>query len=92
MDINSYYQTHAYLYMSQYVLGVTISLHVSLVSVDVPAECVQSDSRGGGGNQPPPSHACRGLLFADMFQDGPKELITEAVVLAPVEAILFFGK
>ena len=45
----------------------------------------------GGGNQPPPSHAWSGLLIADIFQDGLKEQIIEAVVLAPGEAILFFG-
>ena len=33
----------------------------------------QSDSKGGGGNQPPPSHAWSGSLIDDMFQDGLKE-------------------
>ena len=46
----------------------------------------------GGGDQPPPSHAWSGVLIADMFQDGLEEQITEAVVLAPGEAILFFGQ
>ena len=45
----------------------------------------------GGCNQPPPSHAWTGLLIANMFQDGLGEQITEAVVLAPGETILFFG-
>ena len=49
----------------------------------------QHDSRGGGGDQPPPSHAWSRWLIADMFQDGLKEQSTEAVVLAE-EAILFF--
>ena len=39
-----------------------------------------SDFRGG--NQPPPSHAWSGLLIVDMFQDGLKERIIEAVDLA----------
>ena len=43
----------------------------------------------GGGDQPPPSHAWSSLI-ADMFQQGFDEQITEAVVLAPREAILFF--
>ena len=42
----------------------------------------------GGGDQPPPSHAWTGSLIANMFQDG-LEWITEVVVLAPREAILF---
>ena len=46
----------------------------------------------GEGNQPPPSHKCSGSLIADMFQDGLEEWITEAVVLAPGKAILFFGQ
>ena len=45
----------------------------------------------GEGNKPPPSHAWSGSLIADMFQKGLEEQITEAVVLAPGEAILFFG-
>ena len=40
----------------------------------------------GGGDQPPPSNAWSGLLILDMFQEGLKEQITEAVVLAPREA------
>ena len=43
----------------------------------------------GGGDQRPPSQAWTGLLIADMFQDGLEEWITEAVVLVPVELILF---
>ena len=45
----------------------------------------------GGGDQPPPSHTWSGLLIVDMFQEGLEEQITEAVVLASGEAILFFG-
>ena len=33
----------------------------------------QSDSRAGGGDQPPHSHAWGGLQIADMFQDGLEE-------------------
>ena len=47
---------------------------------------------GEGGDQPLPSYAWSGLLIADMFQDGPSELITKAVVLALGEATLFFGR
>ena len=32
------------------------------------------------------------FIIADMFQDGLEEQITEAVVLAPGEVILFFGR
>ena len=46
----------------------------------------------GGGNQPPLSHTWSGLLIADMLQDGLKEQITEALFLAPGEAMLFFGR
>ena len=46
----------------------------------------------GGGDQPPPPHAWSGLLIADMFQEGLEQQITKAVVLAPGEAILFFGR
>ena len=52
----------------------------------------QSDCRGGGGNQSPPSHTWSGSLIAEMFQDGCKDWITEPVVLAPGAAILFFGR
>ena len=45
----------------------------------------------GGGDQPSPSHAWSSSLILDMLQEGPEEQITEAVVLAPREAILFFG-
>ena len=51
----------------------------------------QSDSRGGG-NHPPPSYAWSGLMIPDMFHNGLEEWLTEAVVLAPEEAILFFGR
>ena len=44
----------------------------------------------GGGDQSPPPHALSGSLIANMFQDGLEEWITEAVVLAPGEAVLFF--
>ena len=46
----------------------------------------------GGGDQPQYSHAWSGFFIVDMFQEGLKEQITEAVVLAPEEAILFFGQ
>ena len=47
----------------------------------------------GKGDQPPPSHMWSGLLIADILQEGcPGDQITEAVVLAPGEAILFFGR
>ena len=36
-----------------------------------------------GGDQPPPLHAWSGLLIADMFQEGLKQQITEAVLLTP---------
>ena len=52
----------------------------------------QSDSMGEGGYKPLPSHAWSGLLIANIFQDGLEEQITEPVVLAPGEAILFFGR
>ena len=45
----------------------------------------------GGGNQPSSSHLWSGTSIADMFQKGLEEQITEVVVLAPAEAILFFG-
>ena len=51
----------------------------------------KSDFRGRVGDQPPPPHAWSSLLIADMLQKGIKEEITEAVVLALREAILFFG-
>ena len=43
------------------------------------------------GNHPPPSHAWSGSLIGDTFLGGLEEQITKAVVLAPGEAILFFG-
>ena len=46
----------------------------------------------GWGDQPPPSHAWTSSLIADMFQDDIEEWITEAVVLTPGEAILFFRR
>ena len=46
----------------------------------------------GGGDQPSPPNAWTSLLIANMFQDGLEEWITEAVVLAAGEAILFFGQ
>ena len=45
----------------------------------------------GEGDQPPPFHAWSGSLIVDMFQEGLEEWITKTVVLAPSEAILFFG-
>ena len=44
---------------------------------------------GKGEATSPPSHAWSGSLIADMFQDSLEEQITEAVVLALGEAILF---
>ena len=38
----------------------------------------------------PPPCAWTSLVIADMFQDGLEEQITEAVVLAPGEAIFFW--
>ena len=47
----------------------------------------------GGGNQPPPSHAWGGCLITNILQKAwPDECITEAVVLSPGEAILFFSR
>ena len=46
----------------------------------------------GLGNQPPPSHIWSGLLIVDMFEEGIEEQITKAIVLAPGEAFLFFGR
>ena len=45
----------------------------------------------GGGDQPPPPHAWTCSLIANMSQGGLEEWILEAVVLAPGEAVLFFG-
>ena len=59
--------------------------------LDALLQWCQSDSRGGEGSQPLPSHAWSGLLISNMFQHNLKEWITEAVVLAAGEAILFFG-
>ena len=47
---------------------------------------------GEGGNQPSPSHVWSGSLIADIFQDDLEEWITKALILAPGEAILFFGR
>ena len=44
-----------------------------------------------GGDQLPPPHVWTGSLIVDMFQHWLKKWITGAVVLAPWEAILFFG-
>ena len=47
----------------------------------------------GGGNQPPPSHAWEGCLITNILQEAwPEDQITEAMVLSPGEAILFFGR
>ena len=47
----------------------------------------------GGGDQPPLSHAWGGCLIADILQEAwPEDWITEAIVLSPVEANLFFGR
>ena len=47
----------------------------------------------GRGDQPPPSHAQNRSLIADILQETcPRDCITEAVVLALGEAILFFRR
>ena len=47
----------------------------------------------GGGDQPPLCHAWRGCLITDILQDAwLEDWITEAMVLSPGEAILFFGR
>ena len=45
----------------------------------------------GGGNHPHCPHAWSGSLIVDMFQEGLEQQITKVVVLAPEEAMLFFG-
>ena len=52
---------------------------------------VRLTSGEGRGDQPQACHVSTSLLITDMFQDGLKEQITEAVVLAPREAVFFFG-
>ena len=47
----------------------------------------------GGGDQAPPSHTLSWLLIANILQEAcPRDWITKTVVLAPGEAILFFGR
>ena len=46
----------------------------------------------GRGDQPPNPHAWTGSLIADIFQEGLEERLTETVVQALGEAILFFGR
>ena len=47
----------------------------------------------GRGYLPQPSHTWNGLLITDILQEAcPGDCITNAVVLAPGEAILFFGR
>ena len=47
----------------------------------------------GRGDQPPPSHAWNGLLIPEILQEAcPRDCITETVVLALQEAILFFER
>ena len=47
----------------------------------------------GRGDQPSPSHAWNWLLITNILQEVcPRDCITEAVVLVPGEAILFFGR
>ena len=47
----------------------------------------------GRSDQPPPSHVWSGSLITDMLQKAcPRDFITEAVVLALGEAVLFFGR
>ena len=46
----------------------------------------------GRGDQLPSPHAWTGSLITDIFQQCLEKRITKAVVLAPGEAILFFGR
>ena len=46
----------------------------------------------GRGDQPPLHHVWTGSIIADIFQEGLEERITKAMILAPEEAILFFGR
>ena len=47
----------------------------------------------GRGDQCPPSHALNGSLIVDILQEAcPRNQITDAVVLAPKQAVLFFGR
>ena len=47
----------------------------------------------GGGDQPPLTHAWGRCLINDILQEAwPEDWITEAVVLSPGKAILFFGR
>ena len=53
----------------------------------------KSDSWGGMGDQPPPSHAWSRLLIADVLQEAcARDQIIEAVVMSLGEAILFFRR
>ena len=48
---------------------------------------------GRGGDQPPPPHVWEGGLITDILQEAwPEDCITEAMILSPGEAILFFGR
>ena len=73
------------------MISITWVLTRSLANEDQMCYCiyVRVTLREGGGNQPQPSHAWSGSLIADIFQDDLEEPITEAVVLAPGEAISF---
>ena len=57
--------------------------------MDMLLHLCQNDS---GGNKPLSFHAWSGSLIANIFQAGLKEQITEAVVLSPGEATLFFER
>ena len=47
----------------------------------------------GGSDQPPLAHAWRGCLITNILQEAwLEDGITEAVVLSPGQAILFFGR
>ena len=47
----------------------------------------------GRGDQPPPSYTWNGSLIANILQEAcPRDCITEALVLAPEEEILFFRR
>ena len=57
--------------------------------------CIQVRVTPGdrGDDQPPLSHAWEGCLITNILQEAwPEDQITEAVVLSPEEAILFFGR
>ena len=52
---------------------------------------IQVTSTKDGGTTPPPPHTLQVPVMVDMLQDG-KSGLTEAVVMAPGQAILFYGR